>query len=138
MRNLLKQHSLENKIEIDSAGTHGWHKGEAPDMRSVACAKSFGVDIRDLKSRPIKEEDFSNFDTIIVMDNKNMSDLKGFAQGPDVKSKIYKLLDFAPSYGEDVPDPYYKNNFDYVFEMIQTACENLLEVLEKEINQTFK
>lgn len=134
MRSLLRQHHLEDKIEVDSAGTHGWHKGEAPDMRSVACARSFGVDLRDLKSRPIREEDFSNFDTVIVMDGKNMSDLKFFTQGLEVKSKIYKLLDFAPSYGEDVPDPYYKDNFDYVFEMIQVACENLLEELEKTIS----
>ncbi|MFV0626013.1 MAG: low molecular weight protein-tyrosine-phosphatase [Alphaproteobacteria bacterium] len=133
MKDLLKKHSLEKQIEVDSAGTHGWHKGEQPDFRSVACARGFGIDISKLKSRPLVDKDFSDFDLIIAMDNKNINDLCRFASKSEVTSQIHKLLEYAPTYGEDVPDPYYKDNFDYVYEMIESACENLLQDIKKNI-----
>ncbi|MDD4556088.1 MAG: low molecular weight phosphotyrosine protein phosphatase [Alphaproteobacteria bacterium] len=136
MANLLKKENLEEKIKIDSAGTHGWHKGEMPDFRSVSCAKGFGVDISKLKSRPVESRDFNEFDLIVAMDEKNMYDLSRLSPHQEETASIHKLLEFASQYGEDVPDPYYRDNFDYVFEMIQNACENLLAHLKSMLDES--
>lgn len=132
MRELTVKEGLEDKVYIDSAGTSAWHEGEAPDFRAVACSKSFGVDISNLCSRPLFLEDFDKFDLIVVMDEKNIKDIKLIVGCKAFKAKIVKLLSFAPQYGDNVPDPYYADNFDFVFEMISIACHNLLEELKKD------
>ena len=132
MRDLVKEEGLSDKIYIDSAGISGWHEGEAPDTRAVACARSFGTDISDLRSRQVDSEDFAKFDLILGMDNQNMLKLNEISRNTISTAKIGRLLDYAPSYGKDVPDPYYNNSFDYVYEIISVACENLLASLTQQ------
>lgn len=131
MKSLVKEKDLEDKIYIDSAGISSWHKGESPDFRSVSCAKSFGIDISCQKSRPLTDKDFTEFDLILGMDEQNFAELKLRSNNVKTTAKIDKLLSYAPSYGSNVPDPYYNNGFDRVFEMIAVACDNLLEELTK-------
>jgi protein-tyrosine phosphatase len=61
------------------------------------------------------------------MDGANVDDLqKRFGQLPN----LHKLLDFdgLPS-PRDVPDPYYSDNFDYVYRLIDGGCRGLLEAI---------
>lgn len=132
MRDLVKKHGVEDKIYVDSAGISGWYEGEKPDNRSIACAKSFGVDISQLRSRPLLDSDFTEFDLILGMDNRNMTALETIGSKTEVTAKIDRLLSYASKYGDSVPDPYYADNFDYVFEMITVACENLINYIKLE------
>ena len=116
-------------LEIDSAGTSGWHDGSPSDPRASAEAPRRGIDMSYIRSRKVVPEDFKRFDLIVAMDGQNLRDL--MAMQPDgSKAQVVKLLDYAPEIGiSDVPDPYYEDNFPEVLDMIERACERLLKSL---------
>ncbi len=60
---------------IDSAGILSYHQGELPDSRMRAHAARRGYQLIH-RSRPVRTEDFYNFDLIIGMDDRNIDDLK--------------------------------------------------------------
>ena len=117
-------------LEIDSAGTSGWHNGHPSDARASAEAAKRGIDMSPIRSRKVVREDFDRFDLIIGMDAQNMLDLQT-VQPAGSAAKLAKLLDYAPLLDiSDVPDPYYEDNFPEVLDMIETACAGLLGSLE--------
>ncbi len=133
MRRLIKERGLSNKIMVDSAGTSGFHSGDAPDSRAVACAFEHGLDITMLRSRPLRAEDFAEFDLILAMDRLNLIDIEYRRPHGDARyqrARVELILHYAPEYGQEVPDPYYHNGFDKVFAMLETACRNLLAELK--------
>ncbi|MHC8947539.1 low molecular weight protein-tyrosine-phosphatase [Sphingobacterium hungaricum] len=87
--------------EIDSAGTGDWHVGQAPDRRSIAVAKKYGVDISKQQAQFFIADFFEKYDHILVMDSQNYADVMALAKTEEQKSKVKLfLLDNA------VPDPY--------------------------------
>lgn len=134
MRKLVSDAGLDTEISVDSAGISSYHQGDMPDLRSVECAERHGLNLRHLRSRPVRAEDFAEFDLILGMDDNNIEDLSWRRPEGDKrydKALVKKLLEYAPEYGENVPDPYYHNGFEQVFEMMETACKNLLKELPK-------
>lgn len=71
----LKESNFKKQVSIDSAGTHSYHVGHAPDARAAATALQFGVDISHLRARKVSVSDFENYDLIIAMDRSNFEDL---------------------------------------------------------------
>lgn len=141
MRRLIEETNMEKTIEVDSAGISAYHQGDAPDSRSVICALEHGIDIRDLRSRPLSAEDFAKFDLILAMDENNLEDICYRRPNGDKryeKAKVKRILEYAPEYGQNVPDPYYHNGFDRVFEMLEAACQNLLTTLSNSQNKEQK
>lgn len=111
--------------EIDSAGTGNWHIGEQPDRRSIAIAKKYGVDISRQSCRQFQSIDFENFDLILVMDQKNLSDVISLATTDADFSKVRLFLKNGV-----VPDPYHDDKqFDPVYLMIEKRCLELIEEL---------
>jgi len=132
MQKLIEKEGLEDKVFVDSAGTHGWHEGESPDLRSVECARRHGVDISYIRSRPLIEDDFLTFDIILVSDERNLRDIRlVYPKGNEYKARLGKILEYAPDWGDNVADPYYNDGFDDVFMMIEDACKNLLEEIKQ-------
>jgi len=116
-------------LEIDSAGTSGWHDGNPSDPRASAEAATRGIDMSYIRSRKVVAEDFERFDLIVAMDAQNLRDLQSM-RPKGSKAQLVKLLDYAPEVGiSDVPDPYYEDNFPEVLDMIELACGRLLENL---------
>ena len=98
-RSLLEQHGLLDRIEIDSAGTHGhYHAGEKPDRRARQMASKKGVDLTGIQARPVEANDFQSFDYVVAMDMDNYNDLMA-ACPEDMHRKLHLLLDFAPELG---------------------------------------
>ncbi|PPK94982.1 protein-tyrosine phosphatase [Nonlabens xylanidelens] len=123
------------KFKVDSAGTSGGHKGQAPDKRSIAIAKKNGLDITNQKSRKLLKEDFQKFDYIYVMDQSNYDDVTSLASTEEEKKKVIKILDEAfPDENLDVPDPYYggTQGFESVYRMLDRATD----VIAKRIDNT--
>ena len=127
------RHLSENRFPdlfIDSAGLIDTHKGENPDPRSIANAKRNGVDISLLVSRPLSESDLLNFDSILVMDRKNLDALKKFNNYRNAEHKILPAGYFLDSNNPpDIPDPYYgeEKDFQLVFDMLQGVVKAWLE-----------
>src|SRR5699024_8743380 len=73
-----------------------------------------------------------DFDYIIAMDQSNVDDIQSI--NPNIKGKLFKLLDFSDMTETDVPDPYYTNNFEGVYKMVQSSCHNLIDFIIKDAN----
>ncbi|WOI24165.1 low molecular weight protein-tyrosine-phosphatase [Nonlabens ulvanivorans] len=120
------------KFDIDSAGTSGSHRGQAPDKRSIAVAKKNGLDISSQASRKLVVEDLENFDYIFVMDNSNYRDVIALAQNDEQRAKVHKILDWAfPNEDLDVPDPYYGG--DSGFENVYRMLDHVGDVVAKKL-----
>lgn len=124
---------LQDKIGVDSCGTGSWHVGQPPDERTLKTARERGYDISHLRARKLAAEDFDRFDYILSMDTRNLADVIKKAPA-DYKGQIKLLLDFSKERNVlEVPDPYYGGDegFDRIFNMIESACECLLDELKK-------
>lgn len=132
MRKLVTDAGIDDKFEIDSAGTGSWHVGDPPDNRSTAAAAARGIKMGG-RARRVTEADFFHFDLLIAMDSMNFEDLKSLAPTSEHESKLYMLREFDPETNGDgdldVPDPYYggARGFDDVIDLIEAACNGLLD-----------
>ncbi|HST56025.1 MAG TPA: low molecular weight protein-tyrosine-phosphatase [Solirubrobacteraceae bacterium] len=137
MRALVLDAGLQDSIELDSAGTGGWHVGSPPDKRSAAAAQARGITL-DGGARQVTPEDFDEFDLILAMDRSNLRELRSIAPGPAARAKVRLLREFDPASADavdlDVPDPYYggPSGFDDVLDLVQAACRGLLEEIRAE------
>lgn len=117
---------------IDSAGTHGYHVGEAPDRRAIAAARNRRADIAGQRARRLKDADFEDFDLILAMDEGHESILRRQIPASSA-ARIRLFLDFAPETGRtDVPDPYYggQKDFEYALDLIEMASKALINHLK--------
>jgi protein-tyrosine phosphatase len=134
MRALVREAGLEERIELDSAGTGGWHAGEPPDERSTLAAARRGIALEG-SARQVRGEDFADFDLLVAMDRENLRGLLAAAPGEEAAEKVRLLREFDPAGGDasglDVPDPYYggERGFDDVLDLVQAACRGLLDEL---------
>ncbi len=125
---LVAQAGLADAVVVDSAGTHAYHVGEAPDQRAQQTARTRGFDLSRQRARQAVAKDFERFDYVLAMDRDNL-DLLGRLCPPGMEAKLRLFMDFAPDYGlQEVPDPYYggPQGFDRVFDMVEAAAAGLL------------
>ena len=127
-RHLVADAGLDDEIEIDSAGTGGWHVGEEPDPRSQEVAARHGVSLDGQAARRVAAEDFERFDWIVAMDSENEAELQRRAP-VDAHARIVRLRDFDPEGEGDVPDPYYggPQGFEVVYSMVERSARAFLD-----------
>lgn len=116
-----------DKVEVDSAGTAGYHIGNHPDKRMTATAFEHNIDISNLRARQFEVEDFDNFDIIFAMDSSNFNKIVALARNEDDKQKVKMMLPEG-----NVPDPYYGGDegFEHVYELLLEACQNFVDSIE--------
>ena len=120
-------------LEVDSAGTAGYHIGEAPDPRMQAAAARRGYQLQALRARIVEPGDFERFDLILAMDRENLAVLHRRAPEP-VRERVRLFLEFAPQGApQEVPDPYYggPNGFEEVLDLVESAARGLLTYLRQ-------
>jgi protein-tyrosine phosphatase len=120
-------------LEIDSAGTAGYHVGELPDRRTRQAAARRGYDLSGLRARVVEPRDFEHFDLILAMDRENLRALERRAP-VHARERLRLFLEFAPDAGiAEVPDPYYggPNGFEDVLDLIEAASRGLIEHLRR-------
>ena len=94
-------------VEVDSAGTGGWHTGEAPDPRARAVAKRHGIDIGNYRARKVMPQDFRRFTHIVALDREVLAALKAMRPA-NATADLSLLLDHVDDRkGQSIPDPYY-------------------------------
>ena len=103
LRSKLAQAGLAHHVEVDSAGTHGYHTGEGPDPRAVAAAARRGYDLAALRARPVQADDFERFDLVLAMDQNNLHWLRHRAPAAPV-ARIDLLLAHARQHGVNFGD----------------------------------
>ena len=115
-------------LQIDSAGTAGWHIGKAPDPRTIRAAAQRGYDLAPLRARQVAQDDFHQFDFILAMDRNNLADLQAIRPSRSV-AELGLFLDYASAFSErEVPDPYYGGDqgFEQVLDLIENASDGLI------------
>lgn len=129
---LLREKGWQDRIEVDSAGTHAYHVGGPPDGRAQQEARRRNIDLSRQRARRVDDADFERFDYILAMDAVNMAELR--ARCPSQLShKLHLFLEFAADTADkDVPDPYYggANGFGVVLDLVELGSQGLLEFLQ--------
>ncbi len=132
-QSLIKSEHLGHKIDVDSAGTHAYHMGDAPDLRAQKAAKDRDVDLASLRARKVIVGDYHDFDYLLVMDEDNYQLVMEFCP-EEHKHKVKYFLEYAPHLDTlEVPDPYYggKYGFELVLDMVEDASTGFLNSLKK-------
>ena len=127
-RALIEQAGLAGFFELDSAGTHDYHVGDAPDKRTQKAALRRGYDLSAQRARQVRADDFQYFDRILAMDLRNLALLKERCPR-EHRSKLALFLDYADGHeGAEVPDPYYGgiNGFEQVLDMAEAGARGLI------------
>ena len=138
LRYFIKNNNLGDKVEVDSAGTHGYHVGEAPDSRTQRAAAVRGYNLSQLRARKVARQDLDYFDLILAMDKSNLDNLRRLAT-PEQQERIKLFMDYARGFDDDeVPDPYYGlgHGFDLVLDMVEDASLGLIEEIKKKLRRT--
>ncbi|MDX2312913.1 MAG: low molecular weight protein-tyrosine-phosphatase [Gammaproteobacteria bacterium] len=127
----LDEEQLRDRVQVDSAGTHHYHAGDAPDRRGVAAAHRRGIVISGQRARAVRDTDFEEFDLILAMDSDNERALRAICP-PFYSDRVKLVLEFAPHLRErEVPDPYYVGGegFEKVLDMLDLCMEELMDEL---------
>jgi len=124
-QHLVDEAGLSDRIEIDSAGTGGWHVGEPAHRGTRRVLFQHGITYTGA-ARQIETRDFSRFDYVLAMDDANLSDLRRMmpAHSPATLRRFLDFLPDAPT--REVPDPYYDGNFEGVYDLVRAGAEALL------------
>jgi protein-tyrosine phosphatase len=134
-RGLIRDAGLEDRFEIDSAGTSGYHDGESADPRTIEVARRRGITL-DSVSRRVTVSDLKRFDRILAMDNDNFAELKRLAKqaGIDAPIRMLREFDVEAAGNLEVPDPYYggTRGFERVQEIVERSCQGLLGEIRRE------
>ena len=115
---------------VDSAGTNGYHVGEAPHRLSQKVAKLNGIDICSQQATQFTTQDFQDYDVIYAMAAEVITEMKWIAGKNYDASKVKLLMDeLHPGKEMDVPDPWYGPEPGYhdVYKMIDAACEHIVQ-----------
>lgn len=126
---------LSDEIAVDSAGTYGGHAGQLPDSRMRSAAARRGYDLTH-RARQITEEDFIDFDMIVVMDDMNYESVSRLAPERRYLDKLYRFAEFCRRHPQwsHVPDPYYegREGFELVLDLLEDGCEGILKKIADE------
>jgi protein-tyrosine phosphatase len=136
LRTHLERAGLQGRVLVDSAGTHGYHTGEPPDLRAIQHAAQRGYALHALRARPVTEGDFQRFDRILAMDADNLAWLQRKAPAGSA-ARLALLMTHAERHATvlAVPDPYYgpPAGFDHVLDLVEDACAGLVQALAREL-----
>lgn len=136
LRHLLAREGMADVVEVDSAGTGGWHVGDPPDARATAAARARGIPLEGA-ARQVRREDFHDCDLVLAADRANLADLRALAP-PGTEHKVRLLREFDPAADPDgaaadldVPDPYYggERGFEEVLDLVEAACRGVVAEL---------
>ena len=135
MQQLVDERGLTNRFHIESAAIGPWHIGDLPDSRMRRCGSKHGYNFNS-RAQQLDSSYFDRFDLIIGMDHENIRAIKAKACSAEDVGKIRLMADYLRHHPSQptIPDPYYgaERDFELVIELLEDACEGLLEELIKE------
>ncbi|HHT35434.1 MAG: low molecular weight protein-tyrosine-phosphatase [Proteiniphilum sp.] len=136
MSGIIEKNGLQEMIEVDSAGTSGWHEGDLPDERMRLHGEKRGYNLCS-RSRKIHKEDLSDFDYILAMDENNFRTVRAMATSKEEADKIHLMTDYLVQFRklhDHIPDPYYgeASGFELVLDLLEDACEGLLLSIKRD------
>lgn len=148
MRKLVQDNGLSEQVEVDSAGTGDWHLGKPPHEGTRRILSDRNISYEGMSARQVVPVDFEQFTYIVCMDSSNISNVRAllkeakeretgrFHPYAGSKEQLFTFMELLPKQGiQDVPDPYYTGNFDYVYELVEAGCQALLIKIKADMEQ---
>ncbi|EGQ8298118.1 low molecular weight phosphotyrosine protein phosphatase [Vibrio parahaemolyticus] len=125
-----KAEELGVDVDIDSAGTIGYHTGNTPDSRAMAAGKQRGYSFKGMGARQVSVQDFEDFDLVLAADKANLADLLDICPA-EHRHKVSLFLSHSNSSYDEIPDPYYggDDGFELVLDLIEEASVAVLQKL---------
>ncbi|MDO0934595.1 low molecular weight protein-tyrosine-phosphatase [Streptomyces sp. DG2A-72] len=127
---------LDELVEVDSAGTGGWHEGDGADPRTVAVLTEHGY-AGEHTARQFQASWFSRLDLVIALDTGHLKALRRLAptEQDAEKVRLLRSYDTAAGHDVDVPDPYYggMDGFEECLEMVEAASVGLLAAVREQV-----
>ncbi|TOG16608.1 low molecular weight protein-tyrosine-phosphatase [Vibrio parahaemolyticus] len=125
-----KAKELGVDVDIDSAGTIGYHTGNTPDSRAMAAGKQRGYSFKGMRARQVSVQDFEDFDLVLAADKANLADLLDICPA-EHRHKVSLFLSHSNSSYDEIPDPYYggDDGFELVLDLIEEASVAVLRKL---------
>ena len=127
---------LDDRVEVDSAGTGGWHEGDGADPRTVSVLEASGYDSGHA-ARQFQPSWFARLDLLIALDAGHLRALRRLAPTSRDAEKVRLLRSYDPAAGDDldVPDPYYggMDGFEECLEMVEAASDGLLAAVREQV-----
>lgn len=141
-KRMVDEAGLADRVLVDSAGTHVYGPGDAPDAGSVAAGAARGYDLSALTARKLSPYDAERFDLVLAMDCSNyeriVREFGSAKPGPGQRAEVRMFLEFAPGDEElEVPDPYggEEDGFELVLDLIEEASSGLLDAVRERLAQ---
>ncbi|EGQ8945597.1 TPA: low molecular weight protein-tyrosine-phosphatase [Vibrio parahaemolyticus] len=125
-----KAEELGVDVDIDSAGTIGYHTGNKPDSRAMEAGKQRGYSFKGMRARQVSLQDFEDFDLVLAADKANLADLLDICPA-EHRHKVSLFLSHSNSSYDEIPDPYYggDDGFELVLDLIEEASVAVLQKL---------
>ena len=131
-RHFVNEAGLADSVHCDSAGTIGYHTGNAPDARMSKTIRNRGYEVTGA-ARQFSLHDFQDFDLILTMDEENYANIIELAKTDEERSKVQRFTDFCTEHDEqEVPDPYYggEEGFELVADLIEDGAHEILRSVQ--------
>ncbi|WP_327253805.1 low molecular weight protein-tyrosine-phosphatase [Streptomyces sp. NBC_01244] len=130
---------LSDLVEVDSAGTGGWHEGDGADPRTAAVLEAAGYEPGH-RARQFRASWFAGLDLVIALDSGHLRDLRALAPTPEDAAKVRLLRSYdpaAPAAQTDVPDPYYGplDGFEECLNLVEAASPGLLAAVREAVKE---
>jgi len=139
LRSMLQSAGLHDGVVVDSAGTGGWHEGDAADPRTVRTLRDHGYDGTRHRAREFRPEWFSERDLIVVADQGHARDLRRWAPDADAAAKVRLMREFDSAAVDartiEIDDPYFGDAeaFDRCLLEVERACRGIVEHVRAEV-----
>ena len=134
-QNMVKEAGLADQILVDSAGTGAYHIGQRAHRGTLKALEKQGLSYLG-RARQFTVKDLSLFDYVLAMDKSNLSDIQAMVKAGNEKAKVSLFLAYAHNQGLvdvlEVPDPYYDNGFDEVYDLVHKGSQAFLEYIRAE------
>ncbi|MEU6538886.1 low molecular weight protein-tyrosine-phosphatase [Streptomyces sp. NPDC047000] len=134
----VEEAGLDGLVEVDSAGTGGWHAGDGADPRTVSALAAGGYGTAHT-ARRFEPSWFADRDLVIALDTGHLRALRSMASAPEDAAKVRLLRSYDPAAGGDldVPDPYYgdMSGFLECLEMVEAASSGLLDAVRDHLER---
>jgi protein-tyrosine phosphatase len=130
----ISERGLADRVRVTSAGTGGWHVGDAADSRAnrVLAARGYPY---DHVAAQVDDEHLAA-DLVVALGRNHMRMLTQLGAEPD---RVRMLRSFDPrsaAHALDVEDPYYGNDTDFedVFAVIEASLPGLHTWVDEQLS----
>jgi protein-tyrosine phosphatase len=129
-KKMVKDLGLEKEFIIESKATSSEEIGNGIHYGTKRILDKYHIDSSKHRARRITLSDYTNFDYIICMDDRNVYNCKRVFN--DVDAKVKLLLEYA-NIKRSISDPWYTGDFNKTEEDILIGLKGFMNFVQRKI-----